>query len=390
MIEKDSTHELVELLQHFPAVMLTGPRQIGKTTLAKSIATTQANPIKYLDLENEDDFKILESNAQAYLTSLEDHCVIIDEAQVLPKLFTWLRPIIDANRRPGRFILLGSADPALVKGISETLAGRVIYQQIGQIKLTEALGNGISQEIHWFKGGFPEALLSKSDSVWNYWTQSFISSYIYRDLNLFFGINLTPKTIEKVWAMLAHLNSQLENTEAIGKSLGITGTTVKRYLDFLEGAYLIHRLPSWYVNASKRLVRSPKLYLRTPGILHYLLNIPNFISLQTHPALGASWEAYVVEQIYLHKTAQTSLYFYRTHNGAEVDLVFVQGIHPVATVEIKYTNAPILTKGYYESLNDLKTKKNYVVTPSAECWQMKENVTVCSLAYFLKNVLRGV
>jgi uncharacterized protein len=390
MIQRLNINELKEILQNFPAVMLTGPRQVGKTTLAKEISALINKPTKYLDLERTDDRNIILNDAQAYLTKLKDHCVVIDEAQVVPEIFTWLRPVIDADRSAGRFILLGSANPALVKGISETLAGRVIYQEIGQINLAEATGAGIRQDIHWFRGGFPDALLAKSDKTWNLWSSSFISAYIQRDLNFLFGIDLTPETIQRIWSMIAHLNSGIENAENLGRSLGITGVTVKKYLDFLQGAYLINRLPAWYVNSKKRLVKSPKIYLRTTGILHFLLNIPSWDALQKHPGVGGSWEAYVLEQIYQLKHIQTSTYFYRTHNGAEADLVLVKGIKPIACIEIKYTNAPTVSKGFYESIADLETERNFVITPGSTRWTTKEGITVCSLKDFIEMDLAGL
>jgi predicted AAA+ superfamily ATPase len=383
MIQRLAINDLQEILTEFPAVMLTGPRQVGKTTLAKQIPALIDKPSHYLDLEKAQDRNILQNDAEGYLNRYEDQCVIIDEAQVLPEIFTWLRPLIDRKRIPGRFVLLGSANPALVKGVSETLAGRVIYLEIGQINLPEALRAGISQDDHWFRGGFPDALLVKSARAWNLWTGSFISAYIQRDLNFLFGIDLTPETIQRIWSMIAHLNSGLENAEQLGRSLGITGTTTKKYIDFLQGAYLIHRLPAWYVNSKKRLVKSPKLYLRTSGILHYLLNIPDWKSLQGHPGVGASWEGYVLEQVYQLKDKQTSLYFYRTHNGAEADLVLVRGIKPVACLEIKYSNSPSVSRGFYDCIGDLGTEKNFVITPGSRKWTSKEGLVFCALEEFL-------
>jgi uncharacterized protein len=387
MIKRLAADELKEMLASFPAVMLTGPRQVGKTTLARQVSSFIDKPVRYLDLEKESDRRMLENDAAAYLGKYREECVILDEAQVLPALFSWLRPLIDEYRVAGRFVLLGSADPALVKGISETLAGRVIYLEMGQINWSEALSAGITQEEHWFKGGFPDALLSKSEKAWHLWTRSFIAAYIQRDLNHLFGIDLSPEMIQRIWSMIAHLNGGLENAENLGRSLGITGVTVKKYLDFLQGAYLIQRLPAWYVNAGKRLVKSPKLYVRTSGILHFLLQIPNWDTLQGHPAVGASWEGYVLEQIRQLKSMQTSLYFYRTHNGAEADLVLVKGITPLACIEIKYSNAPVVPKGFYECIKDLKTSSNYIITPSSEAWKTKEGVQVCSLRHFLEKEL---
>ena len=387
MINREAIHELSEFLESFPAIMLTGPRQVGKTTLAHSLSLSVNKPLHYMDLENSDDLNILATNANAFLTSLKDHCVVIDEAQVLPPLFTYLRPIIDAHRVPGRFILLGSANPVLVKAISETLAGRIYYIEIGQITLLEALKEGISLEDHWYKGGFPEALLTKSPKIWRAWMDGFIKSYIYRDINFLFGIDLSPVIIDRLWTMLAQLNASIENAENLSRSLGISSTTVKKYLDFLEGAYLINRLPAWYVNNGKRLVKSAKIYLRTSGILHYLLKIDDAKSLNTHHALGASWEGYVFEQVYLSRPPLTRWYHYRTHNGAEVDLVLVQGNTPVACLEIKYTNAPVLSRGFYECIEDLKTVKNFVIIPKGISWKMNEKVTVISLREFLEKEL---
>lgn len=387
MISRLIIKDLIEILRNFPAVMLTGPRQVGKTTLARQISGFIQRPVHYLDLEKEEDKRIIKNDAQSYLSRYTDHCVIIDEAQVLPEIFTWLRPLIDADRSPGRFVLLGSANPALVKGVSETLAGRVIYLEIGQINLAEALQSKVSMDDHWFKGGFPDALLAASEKTWSLWTRSFISAYIHRDLNFLFGTSLTPETIQRLWSMIAHLNGGTENSESLGRSLGITGTTVKRYLDFLQGAYLIHRLPAWYVNTGKRLVKSPKLYLRTSGILHYLLNIPNWNTLQGHPSVGASWEGYVLEQILQIKPSQTSVYFYRTHNGSEADIVLVKGIQPLACIEIKYSNSPVVSRGFYECIKDLKTIQNYVITPGSKAWTTKEGIKVCSLKEFILNEL---
>jgi predicted AAA+ superfamily ATPase len=376
--------DIVELLENFPSVMLYGPRQIGKTTIAKSISNSFNRKTHYFDLEKESDAFPLKTNAHEFLMSLKDDLVILDEVQLYPQLLSSLRSIIDEHRIPGRFVLLGSADPQLVTSISESLAGRVIYKEINQITLLEAQAENTTLEQHWFRGGFPEALLIKSDKMWAEWTQSFIQTYIYRDINLLFGINLSPQIIAKMWSMLAHLNSEIENMQNLGRSLGITGTSAKKYLDYMEGAYLIRRLAPWHQNNGKRLVKSPKLYVRTWGVLHHLLQINSYGQLKTNPALGASWEGYVIEQIHAAKPKDVDLYYYRTHHGAEVDLVLVRGVKPIATIEIKYSNAPVLSRGYYESISDLGTKNNYVITPNSRTVTTKEGVVIISLGEFLK------
>ncbi|MFD2284897.1 DUF4143 domain-containing protein [Pedobacter petrophilus] len=283
-------------------------------------------------------------DAYTFLENLQDQTVIIDEVQLLPELFSLLRPLIDAKRTPGRFILLGSASPELVKGISETLAGRISYNELSPIGLTE-LPDEITFEQHWFRGGFPESLLSENDQSSKEWIDDFIVSYVERDLAKMFGVELAPKLLRNFWSMLAHLNGNLFNGESFARSLSVSAPTVNRYLDFLEGGYLIRRLQPWYVNAKKRLVKSPKTYVRDTGILHRLLNIQDYDSLYGHPAIGASWEGYVIEQIAQLKTAQTELFFYRTQTGAECDLVIVQGVKPIACIEIKLSNAPTVSKG---------------------------------------------
>ncbi|TAF77095.1 MAG: ATP-binding protein [Bacteroidetes bacterium] len=385
MISRVDTSELVEYLSFFPSIMLAGPRQVGKTTLAHSIAKELNKPVLYLDMENENDKKILSENAHEYLMSHKEDCVVIDEAQVLPELFTYLRPIIDAHRVPGRFILLGSANPVLIKRISETLAGRIYYLEISQITLLEAEKFGITLEDHWFKGGLPESLLIKNNKMWMAWMDGYIKSYVYRDLNFLFGIDLSPVIIDKIWHLLAQVNSGIENVENLSRSLGVSSNTVKKYIEFLEGAYLIHKLPALYINNGKRLVKSPKIYLRTSGILHYLLKINNLEALKSSIHVGASWEGYVVEQLYLNRPSSANWHYYRTHNGAEVDLVLVQGNTPVACVEIKYSNAPDLSRGFFECISDLKTTYNYVITPSSKTWKTKDNIIICSISDFLRN-----
>lgn len=381
LLNRNLAEVLRNRLKTSPAVAILGPRQVGKTTLAKELD----NNYIYLDLENPRDVAKLH-DAYTFLESLQDSTVIIDEVQLLPELFSIIRPLIDAKRIPGRFILLGSASPELVKGVSETLAGRMSYNELTPVGLTE-LPLDINYEQHWFRGGFPEALLSENDNLSKEWIDDFIISYVERDLAKMFGVDLAPTLLRNFWNMLAHLNGNLFNGESFARSLGVSAPTINRYTDFLEGGYLIRRLQPWFVNAKKRLVKSPKTYIRDTGILHRLLNIPSYNDLFGHPGIGASWEGYVIEQIYQAKQKQTDLFFYRTQAGAECDLVLVQGIIPIACIEIKLSNAPIISKGFINCTEDLNPKYKYIITPKSETYTSSKEIIITNLKDFLVKIL---
>lgn len=353
-----------------------GPRQVGKTTMARNLDTGTSDYV-YLDMEKPEDQAKL-NDAYSYLSRLEGRMVIIDEVQLMPSLFSILRPLIDANRKPGRFILLGSASPLLVKGVSESLTGRISYTELTPIGLTELLKD-TDQKMHWFRGGFPEALLADNDENSKEWLNDFIRSYIERDLAILFGVNLSPVTLRNFWSMLAHSNGNLLNAEVFARSLGVSATTVMKYLDFLEGGYMVRRLQPWFINAKKRLVKSPKTYIRDTGILHRLLNIPSYDALLGHPVVGSSWEGYVVEQIYQNKPAHLDLFFYRTQAGAECDLVLVEGISPVICIEIKLSNVPSVSKGFLNCIEDLSPKQTYIVVPESETYKTMHHITVIGL-----------
>ena len=372
---------LKERLKTVPAVAILGPRQVGKTTLAKQLD----QGFIYLDMENpRDTAKLLD--AYSYLESLASTTVIIDEVQLMPELFSILRPLIDAKRTPGRFILLGSASPDLVRGVSETLAGRISYNELTTINLTE-LTIKINHNQHWFRGGFPNALLADSNELSKIWIDDFIKSYVERDLAKMFGVDLAPTLLRNFWSMLAHSNGNLFNAESFARSLGVSAPTVTRYLDYLEGGYLIRRLQPWFVNAKKRLVKSPKTYIRDTGILHRLLNIPSYEDLFGHPVVGSSWEGYVIEQIYQLKNQHTDLFFYRTQAGAECDLVIVQGIKPIACIEIKLSNSPSISKGFINCSQDLQPVYKYIITPQSDTYKTTNEIIVTNLANFLKEFL---
>ena len=385
MVERNLHKEIITLLRQFPAVAILGARQVGKTTLAKQIAESRNKPSLYLDLENPLDVRRL-ADPYSFLTDNDDKCIIIDEVQTIPSLFAVLRSVIDKKRRNGKFILLGSASPQLVKGVSESLAGRIAYRELTPISFTE-LPSNISRDKHWLRGGFPAALLAKNEKAASEWMNSFIRSYVERDLSALFGINLTSNIISRLLSMLAHINGTVWNAEMIARSLGITAPTVTRYIDFLEGAFLLHRLPAFHINTKKRLVKAPKLYIRDSGLLHQLSSVHSMVALKGHPVVGASWEGYVVEQIKQLKPPSVDMYYYRTQAGAEYDIVLAKGIHPLACIEVKLNNAPTISKGNMQSVADLKTKKNFVVVPDVEEYKTKDGIIICNIATFLTKYL---
>jgi len=384
MIRRRIIKFINESLAYFPVVSIIGPRQVGKTTLAKQIIADLKVPSIYLDLERTSDLFKLE-NAELFLSQHTDKLIVIDEVQLKKDLYPLLRSLVDETNKPGQFLLLGSASPKLIRHSSESLAGRIAYHQLHPIDLFEA-PETISQNDLWLKGGFPKALFARSEHMAQEWMENFINTYLNRDL-LQLGLNASPTVIRNLWSMMAHLNGQLLNATTIGKSLGLSTPTVKKYIDFLEEAFLLKSLHPFSWNMKKRLVKSPKIYLTDSGILHQLIGITDFLNLAGNPIIGSSWESFVINQIFAIKKKRIDIHFYRTHHGAEVDLVFTKGLTVVATAEIKYSNSPQLTKGNFIAFEDLKAPINYVITPSSDDFLTKENVRVCSLKTFIHNYL---
>lgn len=386
MIKRIIQEELATLLQTFPAVALLGPRQVGKTTLTRELLKNSLNQVIYFDLENDEDIARMQNPAFLF-EQFQDACIVLDEIQRMPDLFRQLRPIIDQHRKAGRFILTGSASPALVKGVSESLAGRIAFADMSPVNLLEALNSGITQQQHWFRGGFPTALTSATDQEFTLWAENFIRAYIERDLNLLFGVNLSEVLIRNFWYMLAANNGSIWTAENYARALGVSSPTVKRYLDFLAGAFMVRQLPAWYVNMGKRVVKAPKVYIRDSGLLHQLNRIRGVQELPLSLTVGSSWEGYVIEQIDQLKPRHLEMYYYRTHNGAECDLILVDGLKPVVAIEIKYALTPSLSKGFYNVLDDLKVKKAFVITPGEKQYSLDEKIAVSGLQFFLKNRL---
>lgn len=388
MIERKLTPRILENLTYFPVVGIIGPRQVGKTTLAKQLQKQLSRPSIYLDLELDDDISRLQ-NAQAYLQSHQDKCVIIDEIQLMPRLFALLRALIDQERVPARFLILGSASPSIIRQSSETLAGRIAYSELTPLSLTEAQTANIDFKEHWFKGGFPSALLAPNDGISREWLRNFVNTFMEKDLKAM-GYEISIQTMSKLYRMLAHVHGQLLNVSALSASLGVSQPTVNKYLDLLEGGFLIHRLQPYFINIGKRLIKSPKIYFRDTGILHQLAGIANFEALQGHPIIGASWEGYVIEQIRRVAGEAWQYYFYRTQVGAETDVVLISPNGKITCIEIKYSLNPSLTKGFYQSIHDVKPHFQYVIIPTGMPYFLNDHLKVCSLNEFLEQEIKEI
>lgn len=387
MITRSITQHLSDLLEDFPIIGIVGPRQVGKTTLAQILINKISKESIYIDLELPSD-RVKLTDAEFFLTQYENQCVIIDEIQLMPSLFSLIRALVDKNRKNGRFILLGSASPELIRGTSQSLAGRISYVELFPFNLTE-ISDQFTVQKHWFRGGFPGSLLAKSDRSAVNWLDAFITTYIERDLNML-GLNSTPLFIRKFWTMLAYYHGGIWNHSSFARALGVSPPTVNRYLEFLDGAFIIHLLQPFHINTKKRLVKSPKVYIRDSGILHRLTQFSSFDDLLSNVMIGASWEGYVIEQIRQMLPAGITIYYYRTHDGTECDLVLVKGNVPIASVEIKYSSQPMVSKGLTIAIQDLETTDNFIITLIQDDYLIKENVRVCGLGIFLTKYLSNL
>ena len=381
MIARISENQIKHLLKGFPCVAIVGPRQVGKTTLAKLIQKEYKLSI-YLDLEFQKDYLKLD-DAETYLQQFEDYLVIIDEVQRKRELFPVIRALIDQNRKPGRFLLLGSASPDLLRNSSETLAGRIAYHEVTPFLFSELCDNYKTEDI-WMYGGFPEAFLNRN--YWVQWMNNYVKTYFERDLpNL--GFPADSITGERLWTMLAHYHGNLINYAELGRSLELNQNTVKSYVGFLRNAFLVRVIEPFHLNTKKRLVKSPKVYIRDSGIMHYLSGIENFDQLLGHPKKGASWEGFVIEQIITMLPVNRNAYFYRTHDGAELDLVITRGNRPVLSIEIKFGADARPTRGNTEAVHTLKTSQNYIIVKDNEDYLITDEFRVCGVKTFLAKYL---
>ena len=377
MIIRQAEITVRQKLLQTPAVVLLGPRQVGKTTLARRLASDWPGGAVYLDLERPADRLRLE-DADSYLRAQQGKLVIMDEIHRAPGVFEVLRGIIDDNRqaglRSGQFLLLGSAALDLMRQSSETLAGRVAYLDIAPLNIGETTPAGIADNALWLRGGFPDSLLAADDTRSLDWRRDFIRSYLERDVPMF-APRLPAETIGRLWTMMAYSQGGVLNQSRIASALGVANPTIDRYIDLLVDLQLLRRLRPWGGNIGKRLVKSPKVYVRDSGILHSLMGIATRDDLQSHPVMGASWEGFVIDQLCAQLPAGASVSFYRTAAGAELDVVVAAGSRKIG-FEIKFSVAPKVTKGFWQSLEDIGVERAYVVAPVADGWPMAQNVDV--------------
>jgi uncharacterized protein len=384
MIKRLYSDEINRLMKQFPAVAILGPRQCGKTTSAKLFKKENKKNTLYFDLESPADYRKF-YDPQLFLSQMENDCVIIDEVQRMPELFGLLRHLIDEKKRPCRFLLLGSATPEMIEGVSETLAGRIAYIDAHPFNFIELPDKLSVMYKHWFRGGFPDSYLAKSEQKQQDWMDNFVRTFIERDLNKLFGVEFSSDLMLRIWRMLAHYHGGILNAQNFAKGLDVSSHTVSRYIDYLCGAFMARKLPSFNYNTKKKLVKAPKVYIRDSGVVNYLQNIYKQTNLKYHPNIGNLWEGYVIEQILNLLPRHVQAYYYRTHDGSEMDLVLVKGILPMACIEIKNTSAPNLTRGMTVSINDLKTKKNFVIVPFEPIsYPLGKTLKVFGLNEFLK------
>ena len=386
MIDRFIYGELLEIVGEFPVLGIVGPRQVGKTTLARLLSKKINKETIFLDLENPRDVSKL-TDPLLFFENNQDKCIIIDEVQIKKELFPIIRAVIDQKREPGRFILLGSASPELIRDASESLAGRIYYKELTPFHFQE-IKDVISYQKHWLNGGYPEALLTESKTKSVRWRRSFIQTYIERDLPLL-GLQSKIADMQRLVRMISHIHGNQLSYQTLSKSMGLTGPTIKKQIDFLEHAYIVRLLEPFYHNIGKRLVKSPKIYLRDTGLLHSLLEVERFEDLFGNPIIGNSWEGYVIEQIYAVLPETYTLNYYRTQQGAELDLVICKNLKPVIGIEIKFNSSPKFSVGNEISLKDLGLDKCFIVVPEVERYYLKGFIEVISISELIMDFVSG-
>lgn len=386
MIGRRTFQIVLRRLDQFPAVALLGPRQVGKTTLAEAVEAERESV--YLDLETRSARERL-SDASDYLAAHEDKLVILDEVQAMPELFRELRGLIDRGRRRGRrtnrFLILGSASMDLLRQSSESLAGRLAYVELEPLDVLEVPRD--DRDNLWLRGGFPDSFLAAGDAASALWRDNFIKTYLERDIPQL-GPRIPAESLRRFWTMLAHTQGQLLNAAQLARALAVDGKTIARYLDLMVDLLLVRRLQPYHANVRKRLVRSPKVYVRDSGLVHALLGLDDREAVLGHPVAGGSWEGFAMENILRAAPDRTLASFYRTAAGAEIDLLLEMPNQGLWAVEIKRGLAPKLERGFHQAREDLKPDRCFVVYSGDERYPRAEGVEVIGLEELCRAVAR--
>lgn len=376
--------KLLALLDNFPAVALLGPRQVGKTTLVKNIQSKLPKESIYIDLENQVDIGAL-THPLEFLNSTSDKIVIIDEIQRKADLFPILRSVIDQQRVNARFILLGSASPQLLFLSNETLAGRIAYLELTPFSQEEIQDLTDFRE-HWIKGGFPQPFQSKEVFFRKEWMKSFVSAYIERDLRIL-GLNTSPTALYRLIQMLGSYHGSLLNSSNLSKSIGVSSPTVSNAISFFERSFIVRLLQPWHANIGKRLIKSPKIYIRDSGIINHLLGIYSYEEIMRTPLLGNLWEGFIIENIINTFLDDLQYFFYRTADGTECDLLIFDGTKCLAAIDAKFTSNPKRTKSMTITIQDLNPQMTFFVVPDCKIpYALDEKLKVCSLSQVIEEI----
>lgn len=370
----DYIENIAVAIKRSPVVSLLGPRQSGKTTLARQFSKLFDGPVSFYDMESEIDSNKL-TNAEMILRDKKG-LVVIDEIQLRPELFSTLRVVVDNEDCEALFLILGSASSSIIKQASETLAGRVEFIEIQGFSFLEVGETNLNQL--WTRGGFPRSFLTSSESASIKWRENFIRTFLERDLPQL-GIFITPQAMRRFWTMLAHVHGEVWNASKLASSMSLSDKTMKHYLDILTGSYMVRQLQPWFENLKKRQVKSPKIYLRDSGLLHHLLTIKDYEALLAHPGLGTSWEGFAIENIAAMKIFD-ELYFWSVHSGAELDLLSFYNGKRIG-FEFKFTSTPKVTKSMRSCIELLGLHKLFIVTPLNDLYPLSEKVVVASLSH---------
>jgi len=379
-INRAAETQIRDYLSWFPVTGIIGPRQCGKTTLAKHMLSSITESI-YLDLEDERDRLAVTTDPYSFFERYDDRLICLDKVQKTPDIFKVIKSHVDRTGKNGRFLILGSASPSLIKQSSESLAGRIAYCELGPFTWKE-VSDQFSMDDLWARGGFPGSLLAVNENASTIWRQNFIRTFLERDV-MQLAPNYSSPRIQQLWYMLAHFHGKPLNYSTLAKSMDVSSVTVKNYIHLLQGAFMITLLQPFFRNVKKRIVKSPKLYISDSGILHSLLKIDNLFDLSLHPAYGFSYEGFVIQNLIRSKPGYDP-YYYRTSNGAEVDLILSKGKNILA-FEIKSSSSPAVSRGFWSAIDTLKPNRSFVVAPVKHPVPLKSEVIMVSLKDYLNN-----